>query len=62
LDDDKKLEKIRNSYSKGELLTGQVKQILIEVLCELVSRHQIARKSTTDDVIDAFMAIRKLRF
>jgi len=32
LEDDEKLEDIRVKYSKGELLTGEVKNILIEVL------------------------------
>jgi tryptophanyl-tRNA synthetase len=32
LDDDEKLEDIRQKYSKGEMLTGEVKQILIEVI------------------------------
>ena len=31
-EDDEKLEDIRVKYSKGELLTGEVKNILIEVL------------------------------
>jgi hypothetical protein len=35
---------------------------LIDVLCELVNRHQEARKAVTDDVVDAFMAIRKLNW
>ena len=30
LDDDEKLEDIRVKYSKGEMLTSEVKQILIE--------------------------------
>lgn len=32
LEDDDKLEEIKQKYSKGELLTGEVKAILIEVL------------------------------
>jgi len=32
LDDDEKLEDIRQKYSKGEMLTGEVKNILIEVI------------------------------
>jgi len=32
LDDDEKLEDIRVKYSKGEMLTGEVKAVLIEVI------------------------------
>jgi len=59
LDDDEKLEEIRVKYSKGEMLTSEVKQILIEILCELVRRHQIAREAVTNSVIDSFMTTRK---
>jgi len=59
LDDDQKLEEIRVKYSSGEMLTGEIKAILIDVLHELVRRHQIARDATTDSIIDSFMAIRK---
>eukprot|EP01116_Phalansterium_solitarium_P006320 TRINITY_DN18624_c0_g1_i1.p1 TRINITY_DN18624_c0_g1~~TRINITY_DN18624_c0_g1_i1.p1 ORF type:complete len:413 (-),score=150.89 TRINITY_DN18624_c0_g1_i1:199-1437(-) len=62
LEDDEKLEDIRVKYGKGELLTGEVKKILIEVMQGMVVRHQEARAAVTDDVIDAFMAVRKLHF
>jgi len=42
LEDDKKLEEIRVQYSGGKILTGEVKKILIETMCELVRRHQVA--------------------
>ena len=32
LDDDDKLEEIRVKYGKGEMMTGEVKQILIKCL------------------------------
>lgn len=32
LEDDEQLEDIRQKYSKGEMLTGEVKQVLIEVI------------------------------
>jgi len=32
MDDDAKLEEIGQKYSKGEMLTGEIKAILIEVL------------------------------
>lgn len=62
LEDDDKLEEIRVKYGKGELLTGEVKKILIKVMQDMVQRHQEARAAVTDEVIDAFMSVRKLRF
>lgn len=38
--------------------TGEIKKELITVLTDLVSRHQRARIQVTDDVVDAFMAVR----
>jgi tryptophanyl-tRNA synthetase len=32
LEDDEKLEDVRKKYSSGEMMTGEIKAILIEVL------------------------------
>jgi len=62
LDDDAKLEKIREEYTKGTMGTQQMKQELIDVVVPLVLNHQKARTKVTDDVVRAFMAPRKLKF
>jgi len=62
LDDDAKLAQIGEDYSSGKMLTGQVKQVLIDILVERVRQHQIARSAVTDDVIKAFMSVRPLIF
>jgi len=62
LDDDAKLADIREKYGSGKMLTGEVKGELIKVLSEMVSIHQQARSKVTDEVLDAFMAVRKLNF
>eukprot|EP01114_Cavostelium_apophysatum_P004899 TRINITY_DN1534_c0_g1_i1.p1 TRINITY_DN1534_c0_g1~~TRINITY_DN1534_c0_g1_i1.p1 ORF type:complete len:435 (+),score=122.15 TRINITY_DN1534_c0_g1_i1:52-1305(+) len=62
LDDDEKLKDIGEKYSKGLMMTSEVKAILIQVMTELVQRHQEARAAVTDDVIEAFMSVRKLEF
>ncbi|BBH06792.1 Nucleotidylyl transferase superfamily protein [Prunus dulcis] len=52
MDDDAKLEAIRKArleYSAGRVLTGEVKQLLIQVLTELVERHRRARAAVTDE-------------
>ncbi|CAL9003727.1 unnamed protein product [Prunus brigantina] len=58
MDDDAKLEAIRKEYGAGRVLTGEVKQLLIQVLTELVERHRRARAAVTDVMVDAFMAVR----
>lgn len=62
LDDDEKLEKIRQDYSSGALLTGELKKILIETLQPMIAAHQERRKQLTDEVVKQFMAPRKLAF
>ncbi|KAF9598582.1 hypothetical protein IFM89_028209 [Coptis chinensis] len=60
LEDDADLEHIKQEYGAGRMLTGQVKSRLIEVLTALVTRHREARSKVTDEVVDAFMAVRPL--
>lgn len=37
-------------YGAGRMLTGEVKQRLVEVLTKLVERHRRARAAVTDEV------------
>lgn len=60
LEDDAELEHIRREYGAGCMLTGDVKKRLGEVLTELVERHQRARATVTEEMVDAFMAVRPL--
>jgi len=60
LEDDAELEHIRREYGAGRMLTGDVKKRLGEVLTELVERHQRARATVTEEMVDAFMAVRPL--
>ncbi|XP_013107601.1 tryptophan--tRNA ligase, cytoplasmic [Stomoxys calcitrans] len=62
LEDDAKLEEIRIAYSKGELLTGEIKKIAIETVTPIVEQHQAARKLVTDEALQKFMEIRPLKF
>jgi hypothetical protein len=50
-----------NRYGAGRMLTGEVKEILIRVLIDFVARHQRAREAVTDDMIDAFFAVRDMK-
>uniref|UniRef100_UPI00398E5C7B tryptophan--tRNA ligase, cytoplasmic-like n=1 Tax=Pristiophorus japonicus TaxID=55135 RepID=UPI00398E5C7B len=62
LEDDEKLDKIKQDYSSGKLLTGELKKILIETLQPIIAAHQVRRKQVTDEMVKQFMTPRKLAF
>ncbi|KMQ97443.1 tryptophanyl-trna cytoplasmic [Lasius niger] len=62
LEDDERLEQIRKGYTSGEILTGELKKELIDVLQRLVAEHQETKSKITDDVIKQFMIPRDLGF
>lgn len=53
-EDDEKLKKIYDDYKSGNLLSGELKQILIEKLNKFLKEHQEKREKAKD-VIDEFM-------
>ncbi len=50
--DDKKLAKIKQEYESGKMLTGELKQILVEKLTVFLEKHQKAREEAKDKVSD----------
>eukprot|EP01135_Chromosphaera_perkinsii_P006793 Nk52_evm2s591 gene=Nk52_evmTU2s591 len=60
LPDDNKLEEIKAAYKAGKMLTGEVKAVLIELLQEIVAKHQAARAQVTEEMVDEFMAVRDM--
>ncbi|XP_077415250.1 tryptophan--tRNA ligase, cytoplasmic [Vanacampus margaritifer] len=62
LEDDDKLEKIRQDYTSGALLTGELKKTLIETLQPIIAEHQERRKQVTDETVKRFMTPRPLNF
>lgn len=60
LDDDEKLEEIKENYTSGKLLTGELKKFLIDVLTPVLTKHQEIRSQITDDTLQMFMTPRKL--
>ncbi|ONK62325.1 uncharacterized protein A4U43_C07F2730 [Asparagus officinalis] len=62
LEDDNELNFIKEEYGAGRMLTGEVKKRLIDVLSDLVERHRRARAAVTDEMVDAFMAVRPLPY
>jgi tryptophanyl-tRNA synthetase len=55
MEDDEELEKIGNKYKKGELLTGEVKKILIGELKHIIHNHQVQKSLVTDEIVKQFM-------
>lgn len=53
-EDDKKLKKIYDDYKSGSLLSGELKQILIEKLNKFLKEHQRKREKAKK-VVDKFM-------
>lgn len=54
LEDDEKLKEIGEKYGSGEMLTGEIKQILVDVLTPMVEEHQKRRALVTDEVLDVY--------
>ena len=48
--DDKKLKKVHDDYKSGKLLTGELKQILIEKISAFLVEHQKKRKNVKIEV------------
>jgi tryptophanyl-tRNA synthetase len=55
LEDDERLKEIGDDYKAGKLLTGEVKQILVDELVKITEKHQQARAQVTDETVRKFM-------
>jgi tryptophanyl-tRNA synthetase len=62
LEDDKELESIRVAYTKGELLTGELKAKCISELQAYVKGFQERRAAVTDAVVEDFFALKRLEW
>ena len=60
LEDDEKLAEIKQKYGSGEMMTGDVKKVLIEVLQKFVADFQERRKKVTNADVEKFTAVRKI--
>ncbi len=41
-------------------LSGVIRELHMQVVTDIVQRHQAARAHVTNDVVDAFMAVRPM--
>lgn len=62
LEDDARLEELEKGYTSGEILTGELKKELIEILQKIVAEHQGNRSKITDDILKHYMEPRDLGF
>ena len=53
-EDDEVLIDIKNRYSIGELLSGEIKKILVDKVISFIDRVKIARSQITEDVVADF--------
>lgn len=51
LNDDQKLAEVTEKYGSGEMLSGEVKKLLIGILQDIVKKHQEIRTKITDDEV-----------
>ena len=60
MEDDEKLESVREAYETGEMLTGELKKLCIEHLQDYVRGFQKRRADVTDETRQQFMTPRRL--
>jgi tryptophanyl-tRNA synthetase len=57
--DDKKLLEIKKRYESGELLSGELKQILVDTLVPIIHEHQKRREHARKDLPHVILKDRK---
>jgi len=60
LEDDRELAAIKERYAAGQMLTGEVKDILVKTLQGFLRDFQDRRSKVTDDDVAKFMAVRSI--
>ncbi|PAV86277.1 hypothetical protein WR25_10680 [Diploscapter pachys] len=62
LDDDDQLEQIRQDYTSGKMLTGELKQLAIAEVQRVIGEVAERRKQVTDATVEEFTKIRPLAY
>ncbi|ROW09984.1 hypothetical protein VPNG_06580 [Cytospora leucostoma] len=60
MEEDDELQKVYDSYKRGEMLTGELKALCIKYLQDYVKEFQENRAKVTDEVLEEFMRVRPL--
>ena len=53
-DDDEKMKQIAHDYRSGKMLSGEIKSIMADYICDIVKEHQSNRESITPEVLKTF--------
>lgn len=61
LEDDEKLADIGQKYKTGQLLTSEVKEILVTEVQRIIKEHQDIRSKITDEEVKEWMTPRSLK-
>ncbi|KAK6056360.1 hypothetical protein COOONC_06137 [Cooperia oncophora] len=51
-----------SNYTSGEMLTGELKKLAIEEVTRVIMEMQERRKNVTDETLDEFLKIRRLKY
>lgn len=62
LDDDEELARIGREYGSGRMMSGEVKQKLIDLMTAYALEMQAKRAAVTEADVAAFMKVRPLQF
>ncbi|KAJ0409117.1 hypothetical protein P43SY_002251 [Pythium insidiosum] len=62
LEDDEELAHIAQEYGSGRMMSGEVKQKLIDVMTDFATTMQASRAAITDEQVAEFMRVRPLEF
>jgi tryptophanyl-tRNA synthetase len=54
MDDDAQLSEIAHKYRSGEMLSGDIKKIMAERVCEVIGKHQENRAAITPEILKKF--------
>lgn len=61
-EDDEKVQQVKESYRSGELLTGDLKKMTIDLVQIYVKEFQVRRSKVTDKLMRHYMTPRKLKW
>uniref|UniRef100_A0A8R1IUI1 tryptophan--tRNA ligase n=1 Tax=Caenorhabditis japonica TaxID=281687 RepID=A0A8R1IUI1_CAEJA len=62
LDDDARLAEIREQYTRGEMLSGELKALAVAEVTVIVREMQERRKNVNDETVDQYSKVRPLAF
>lgn len=62
MEDDDELLRIEKEYKSGKLLSGELKNITIEVITNLIQKHKDAKSKVTDEIVESFYDISNVTY